>query len=37
MDIQGQVNILEPYILPSTVNKELDNVFEYLKDIKCTT
>ncbi|MDG1275699.1 MAG: hypothetical protein P8O16_00360 [Algoriphagus sp.] len=36
-DIQGQVNILEPYILPSTVNKELDNVFEYLKDIKCTT
>jgi hypothetical protein len=35
--IQGQINMLEPYILPRAVNKELDKVFDYLMDIKCTT
>lgn len=30
--IQTQVKMLESYILPASVNEELDHVFEYLKD-----
>lgn len=35
-NIQSQINKLESYILPSTVNNELECVFEYLNDLKCT-